>query len=201
MESGWPHALSLGFTRRRHFSLRLRPGNRSARTARIVRRSPAAVGPSRWRRDRRGRLLLGMWHFRWANQSLRSNRQIDRLCRDADHAPDDAMLWRARWADDVRDVAARDAHTCRAREDPAGRRRLHVRTRRARCAGRVLQRMTAMTKVALSGASGNMGKVLRVELQKRGVDLRSAGGRTPLTPLHEGEDVMHGDLRDPAVVD
>ena len=58
-----------------------------------------------------------------------------------------------------------------------------------------------MTKVALSGASGNMGRVLRVELQKRGVDLRSAGGRTPLTPLHEGEDVMHGDLRDPAVVD
>jgi len=38
-------------------------------------------------------------------------------------------------------------------------------------------------------------------LQKRGVDLRSAGGRTALQPLHEGEDVMHGDLRDPAVVD
>ena len=61
--------------------------------------------------------------------------------------------------------------------------------------------MTAMTKVALSGASGNMGRILRVELRKRGVDLRSAGGRTPLQPLHEGEDVMHGDLRDPAVVD
>ena len=58
-----------------------------------------------------------------------------------------------------------------------------------------------MTKVALSGASGNMGRMLRVELQKRGVDLRSAGGRQPLEPLHEGEDVMHGDLRDPAVVD
>ena len=58
-----------------------------------------------------------------------------------------------------------------------------------------------MSKVALSGASGNMGRILRVELQKRGVDLRSAGGRTALTPLHDGEDVMHGDLRDPAVVD
>src|SRR5438067_5366584 len=61
--------------------------------------------------------------------------------------------------------------------------------------------MTAMTKVALSGASGNMGRILRTELQKRGVDLRSAGGRSSLEPLHEGEDIMHGDLRDPAVVD
>src|SRR5438067_12636600 len=61
--------------------------------------------------------------------------------------------------------------------------------------------MNAMTKVALSGASGNMGRILRVELQKRGVDLRSAGGRSALTPLHEGEDVTHGDLRDPTVVD
>jgi uronate dehydrogenase len=58
-----------------------------------------------------------------------------------------------------------------------------------------------MTKVALSGASGNMGRILRVELQKRGVNLRSAGGRTALVPMHPGEDVMHGDLRDPAVVD
>jgi len=58
-----------------------------------------------------------------------------------------------------------------------------------------------MTKVALSGASGNMGRILRTELPKRGVDLRSAGGRSPLQPLHEGEDIMHGDLRDPAVVD
>ena len=46
-----------------------------------------------------------------------------------------------------------------------------------------------------------MGKILRVELPKRGVDLRSAGGRTPLEPLSPGEDVMHGDLRDPGVVD
>jgi uronate dehydrogenase len=61
--------------------------------------------------------------------------------------------------------------------------------------------MTAMTKVALSGASGNIGRILRVELQKRGVDLRSAGWLEPLEPLHAGEDIMHGDLRDPAVVD
>src|SRR5215211_2698537 len=58
-----------------------------------------------------------------------------------------------------------------------------------------------MNKVALSGAGGNMGKLLRVELPKRGVDLRSAGGHNPLTPLRDGEDIMHGDLRDPAVVD
>jgi uronate dehydrogenase len=58
-----------------------------------------------------------------------------------------------------------------------------------------------MTKVALSGASGNVGQVLRPGLLERGVDLRSAGGRRPLTPLRPGEDVMHGDLCDPAVVD
>jgi uronate dehydrogenase len=61
--------------------------------------------------------------------------------------------------------------------------------------------MTSMTKVALSGAGGNVGRILRVELKKRGVDLRSAGGGDPLEPLHQGEDIMHGDLRDPAVVD
>ena len=58
-----------------------------------------------------------------------------------------------------------------------------------------------MTKVALSGASGNIGQVLRPALLERGVDLRSAGGAEPLTPLTPGEDVLHGDLRDPAVVD
>ena len=58
-----------------------------------------------------------------------------------------------------------------------------------------------MTKVALSGAGGNMGRILRVELPKRGVDLRSAGGRSPLEPLRPGEDVTHGDLRNPDVVD
>ena len=58
-----------------------------------------------------------------------------------------------------------------------------------------------MTKVALSGASGNVGRILREELPKRGIDLRSAGGTKPLVPLRDGEEVMHGDLRDPAVVD
>jgi len=58
-----------------------------------------------------------------------------------------------------------------------------------------------MTKVALSGAGGNIGRVLRPQLLKRGVDLRSAGGSKPLEPLVAGEDVCHGDLRDPAVVD
>jgi uronate dehydrogenase len=56
-------------------------------------------------------------------------------------------------------------------------------------------------KVALSGAGGIVGKILRAELPKRGIALRSAGGRTPLEPLVPGENVMHGDLRDAAVVD
>ena len=58
-----------------------------------------------------------------------------------------------------------------------------------------------MTKVALSGASGNIGRVLRPELLQRGVRLRSAGGTKPLTPISGEEEVMYGDLRDPAVVD
>ena len=58
-----------------------------------------------------------------------------------------------------------------------------------------------MTKVALSGAGGNVGTILRKGLRERGVDLRAAGGSHPLTPLYDGEDVMNGDLRDPAVVD
>lgn len=58
-----------------------------------------------------------------------------------------------------------------------------------------------MTKVALTGASGGMGSALRPELLKRGIDLRSVGGRRPLEPIVPGEDVMSGDLRDPAVVD
>jgi len=40
-----------------------------------------------------------------------------------------------------------------------------------------------MTKVALSGASGNVGQVLRPALLKLGFALRSAGGRRALTPL------------------
>jgi uronate dehydrogenase len=58
-----------------------------------------------------------------------------------------------------------------------------------------------VTKIALSGASGQLGTVLRKALIGRGYDLRSAGGSKALVPLVEGEDVMHGDLRDPAVVD
>src|SRR3954454_25171180 len=58
-----------------------------------------------------------------------------------------------------------------------------------------------MTKVALSGAGGQVGSVLRPRLLERGVKLRSGGGMNPLTPLSDAEEVMHGDLRDPAVVD
>src|SRR4249920_2944185 len=58
-----------------------------------------------------------------------------------------------------------------------------------------------MTKVALSGAGGIVGGILRTGLRERGVDLRAAGGSKPLVPMHDGEDLMHGDLRDPAVVD
>jgi uronate dehydrogenase len=58
-----------------------------------------------------------------------------------------------------------------------------------------------MTKVAFTGANGNVGRVLRPALLKRGVNLRSAGGSKPLTPLLPGEDICHGDLRDPNVVD
>lgn len=58
-----------------------------------------------------------------------------------------------------------------------------------------------MVKVALSGASGQLGRFLRPALLEQGVDLRSAGGRTALEPLRPGEDVMNGDLRNPAVVD
>ncbi len=56
-------------------------------------------------------------------------------------------------------------------------------------------------KIALSGASGQLGRFLRPALLAQGIDLRSAGGRTALQPLHPGEDVFHGDLRDPAIVD
>ena len=58
-----------------------------------------------------------------------------------------------------------------------------------------------MTKVALTGARGQLGTVLRAELLRRGIDLRSAGGSKPLAPLVEGEDICFGDLRDRAVVD
>jgi uronate dehydrogenase len=42
---------------------------------------------------------------------------------------------------------------------------------------------------------------LRRVLLDQGVDLRSAGGHSPLQPLRPGEDVMHGDLREAANVD
>ena len=58
-----------------------------------------------------------------------------------------------------------------------------------------------MTKVALSGASGNVGQVLRPALLARGITLRSAGGMRPIAPLLPQEEVMHGDLRDAATVD
>jgi uronate dehydrogenase len=58
-----------------------------------------------------------------------------------------------------------------------------------------------MTKVALSGAGGQVGSVLRPRLLERGVNLRSGGGPHPLTPVSHAEEVTHGDLRDPHVVD
>lgn len=58
-----------------------------------------------------------------------------------------------------------------------------------------------MTKVALSGAGGIVGSILRKGLRERGFELRAAGGSRTLVPLFDGEDVMQGDLRDPAVVD
>ncbi|WP_031357672.1 NAD-dependent epimerase/dehydratase family protein [Caballeronia sordidicola] len=58
-----------------------------------------------------------------------------------------------------------------------------------------------MKKIALSGAGGQLGSVVRTALIARGIPLRSAGGTKPLVALVEREDVMHGDLRDPAIVD
>ena len=57
-----------------------------------------------------------------------------------------------------------------------------------------------MKKVALSGAGGILGSILRKGLLQRGVNLRSAGFEA-LQPLQAGEDLVHGDLRSPAVVD
>src|SRR4051794_3018890 len=58
-----------------------------------------------------------------------------------------------------------------------------------------------MTKVALSGAGGQVGGVLRPRLLERGVKLRSGGELNPLTPLCDAEEITHGDLREPEVVD
>lgn len=58
-----------------------------------------------------------------------------------------------------------------------------------------------MTKLALSGAGGGLGSVIRAEfVLRRRLPLRSAGHR-PLAPLVDGEDLCHGDLRQPEVVD
>src|SRR5580704_7554711 len=61
--------------------------------------------------------------------------------------------------------------------------------------------MRPVKKIALSGAGGQLGRVLRKALLERGANLRSAAGSRPLEPIVDGEDVMHGDLRDPAIVD
>lgn len=55
--------------------------------------------------------------------------------------------------------------------------------------------------VALSGAGGQIGQILRPALLARHYPLRSAGGRAALTPLAPTETVTHGDLRAPQVVD
>jgi uronate dehydrogenase len=55
-------------------------------------------------------------------------------------------------------------------------------------------------KVALSGAKGNVGAILRAQLLARGWALRSAD-LAALEPLTPGEEVCCGDLRDPAAVD
>ncbi len=56
-------------------------------------------------------------------------------------------------------------------------------------------------RVALSGAGGQIGAVLRPRLLEAGIVLRSGGGPTALTPLAEAETVTTGDLRDPEAVD
>jgi uronate dehydrogenase len=67
--------------------------------------------------------------------------------------------------------------------------------------GRAREDGARSVKVALSGASGQLGGFLRPALLAQGIDLRSAGGRSPLQKLRPGEDVCHGDLSDPANVD
>jgi uronate dehydrogenase len=61
--------------------------------------------------------------------------------------------------------------------------------------------MNQIPKIALTGASGNIGRFLRTELPKHGVALRSIVGIEPPESVMPGEDVLHGDLRDAAVVD
>ena len=61
--------------------------------------------------------------------------------------------------------------------------------------------MDKQIRVALSGATGNLGRILRKRLAGKDYHLRCAGGRTPMEPSYPGEDVMHGDLRERDVVD
>jgi len=61
--------------------------------------------------------------------------------------------------------------------------------------------MAIPMKIALSGAAGNLGRILRTALPELGYRVRNAGGRSALTPLFPDEDIMHGDLRQPHVVD
>ncbi len=57
-----------------------------------------------------------------------------------------------------------------------------------------------MTAVAFTGAGGAIGRVIRPGLLSRGIDLRSID-LAPIEPLDASEDVLQGDLRDPAVID
>lgn len=56
-------------------------------------------------------------------------------------------------------------------------------------------------RVALSGAGGQIGAVLRPRLLAAGHVLRSGGGPVALTPLSEAETVTSGDLREAEAVD
>jgi uronate dehydrogenase len=60
---------------------------------------------------------------------------------------------------------------------------------------------TSSSRVALTGAGGRLGTVLRPALLARCVALRSVGGSHPLAALSAQEDICNGDLRDPAFVD
>jgi uronate dehydrogenase len=56
--------------------------------------------------------------------------------------------------------------------------------------------MSIVPRIALTGAGGAIGQVLRPRLLAR-----SSTGFDPFPALSAGEDVCHGDLRDPTVVD
>lgn len=56
-------------------------------------------------------------------------------------------------------------------------------------------------KVALSGASGMVGSVLRRELPKLGIALRSSTGLEPGVSTFPGEELVHGDLKHAENVD